>query len=397
MIKLYEKQSKLKECEATVVDCYVNNGEVYIKLDESIFFPEEGGQYADTGVLEYCDSADASVVHSVRLLDGQIENNEIIYQVSDEIPIKTKILCKLDWNKRFDRMQNHSGEHILSGLINREYGYNNVGFHLSDDDMVTLVVDGALTREQVAELESKVNAVIYQNYPITDTYPTKEELANISYRSKIEIDGQVRLITIGNEIQTIDICACCAPHVARTGEIGILKVTGVMKVKGNTQISILCGRRALEYINHNLDTLSQLANAFTTHADNVPGIVDNLKNENIELKSQLSDYKEKVIIEDIISNPDNRCIFTKEQLSAQNMKNIFNTLIQHCAGYVGIFAGTDDAGYRYYAGGKGLDARELAKVMRENLGTKGGGSEEMIQGKAESTREAILQFWKQLV
>ena len=386
MIKLYEKQSFLKECEAIVTECYKKEDKVYIKLNQSIFFPEEGGQYADTGVLEYDGK-------TVQLLDGQIVNGEIIYQIENEIPSGTTVLCKLDWATRFDRMQNHSGEHILSGLIHSKYGFNNIGFHLSDDAMVTLVVDGVLTREQVMELEQEVNAVIYANLQITDSYPDKEELANISYRSKIEIDGQVRLITIGEGENIVDVCACCAPHVSRTGEIGILKVTGVMKSKGGVQISILCGRRALEYINHNLDLLNSMAGAFTTHPDNVPGIVDNLKKECMEVKSQLSEYREKGIIDSIEANPETKCIFGDSELSAQNMKNIFNALVEKCQGYVGVFAGDDVAGYRYYAGGNGMDARELAKLMREGLGAKGGGSSEMIQGKTESEKTSIEQFW----
>lgn len=386
MIKLYEKQSFLKECEAIVTECYKKEDKVYIKLNQSIFFPEEGGQYADTGVLEYDGK-------TVQLLDGQIVNGEIIYQIENEIPSGTAVLCKLDWATRFDRMQNHSGEHILSGLIHSKYGFNNIGFHLSDDAMVTLVVDGVLTREQVMELEQEVNSVIYANLPITDSYPDKEELAIISYRSKIEIDGQVRLITIGEGENIVDVCACCAPHVSRTGEIGILKVTGVMKSKGGVQISILCGRRALEYINHNLDLLNSMAGAFTTHPDNVPGIVDNLKKECMEVKSQLSEYREKGIIDSIEANPETKCIFGDSELSAQNMKNIFNALVEKCQGYVGVFAGDDVAGYRYYAGGNGMDARELAKLMREGLGAKGGGSSEMIQGKTESEKTSIEQFW----
>ncbi len=393
MEKLYEKQSFLRECKSTVIYCEKENDEVYIKLDKSIFFPEEGGQYADTGILELLDSNENSTGIAVKLLDGQIRDGKIIYKVENEIQLGTAVLCKLDWSNRFDRMQNHSGEHILSGLIHNTYGFNNIGFHLSDDDMVTLVVDGVLTREQVMELETRVNSVIYDNVPILDSYPSKEELDSISYRSKIEIEGQVRLITIGEGDDIIDICACCAPHVARTGEIGILKVTGVTKMKGGTQISILCGRRALEYINHNLGTLNQLANAFTTHPDNMPGIVENLKNECIQVKSQLSDYKEKGIIDSIITNPDNRCIFGEGSLSAQNMKNIFNALTDNCKGYVGIFAGSDEDGYRYYAGGNGLNAKELANLMREKIGAKGGGSEEMIQGKTDAAKSQIQQFW----
>ena len=389
MIKLYETQSFLKECNTTVESCTENEGVVYIKLKESIFFPEEGGQYADTGVLEYADKC-------VNLIDGQIVDGEIIYQISEMIPEGTTVLCKLDWNKRFDRMQNHSGEHILSGLINSKYGFNNIGFHLSDDEFVTLNMDGVLTKEQVMELEKEVNSIIYANVPITDSYPSKEELANITYRSKIEIDGQVRLITIGDEKQTYDICACCAPHVARTGEIGILKITGVSKAKGGVLISILCGRRALEYINHSMDTLNALAGSFTTHPDNVPGIVENLKKECQELKAELSDYKERGLIDAIKANPLKNYVITADSLSPQNMKNVFNTLVDNCQGYVGVFVGTDEDGYRYYAGGKDCDAKVLSGLMREKLGAKGGGSSDMIQGKADTNAGSIEEFWNNI-
>ncbi len=394
MIKLYETNSFIKECTARVISCEEKNNLVYIKLDESIFFPEEGGQYADTGLLEYVDANGEN--NSVKLLDGQIVDGAIIYQTDHKIDINTEVLCKLDWAKRFDRMQNHSGEHILSGLINRKFGYNNVGFHLSDDDAVTLCMDGILSKEQLLELESEVNAIIYEDLPITDSYPSKEELGNISYRSKIEIEGQVRLITIGDDKQTVDICACCAPHVRTTGQIGILKVTSVTKFKSGVQISILCGRRALEYINHNLDTLNTLSGAFSTHPDNLPAIIDSLKKDNQAVKSELSDYKEKAIIEGIVANPQIRCIFSNNQLSAQNMKNIYNVLVENCTGYVGLFEGSDEEGYRYYAGGNGLNARELANLMREALGAKGGGSEEMIQGKTDADRMSIEDFWKKL-
>ena len=160
---------------------------------QSILFPEEGGQHADTGILEMNENGQ---IKQVKVLDGQIINGEVVYEVSNAIKENTAVLCKLDWAHRFDKMQNHSGEHILSGLIHNTFGFNNIGFHLSDDGPVTLVCDGVLTKEQVSELELETNKIIYANLPIVDTYPTKEELETISYRSKIEIDGQVRLTKV---------------------------------------------------------------------------------------------------------------------------------------------------------------------------------------------------------
>ena len=249
--KVYERQSYLEELETTVTESTCEEGQFYVKLKETVLFPEEGGQYSDTGFLLYGDK-------KVSVLKGELIGNasegetDIRYAVDSEIPAGSSVRCVLDWKTRFSRMQNHSGEHIVSGLIHNLYGYNNIGFHLSDYEPVTLTVDGKLSAEQIREIEIKANETVWQNLPITDSYPSKEELSSIDYRSKIEIAGQVRLITIGDPASPLDICACCAPHVATTGSIGIIKVISFASVKGGTQVSILCGARALEFMKETL-------------------------------------------------------------------------------------------------------------------------------------------------
>ena len=393
--KIYEKQSYIKEYRSVVSDCIIENDKVYIKLQESIFFPEEGGQYSDTGTILYDDK-------TVQVLKGEIIGSptegetDIRYLVTERIEPGTEVLCKLDWDIRFDRMQNHSGEHILSGLVHNRFGYNNVGFHLSDDEPVTLAFDGVLTEDQIKEIEKEANRIIYMNLVISDSYPSKEELVNITYRSKIDIKAQVRLITIGDKENCVDVCACCAPHVSHTGAIGIIKIISFMKFKGGTQLSILCGRRALEYIEHNLNNLDSVARGFSTHADNVPRLVDNLKDENMQLTAKVAELTERIIIEDIKAGKYDKCVFTDMELSAANMKNIYNELISLRDGYVGLFAGSDEGGYRYYGGGRDVDAKNLADMMREKLGAKGGGSSQMIQGRVEAKKEEIEAFWKEI-
>jgi alanyl-tRNA synthetase len=392
-VKIYEKQSYLKELSTEVTACFYEGDSVYMQLKETIFFPEEGGQYSDTGYI----TAGEKTVHILKgeLIGSATEGDtDIRYLVDGEIAAGTKVKCFLDWDKRFDRMQNHSGEHILSGLIHNLYGYNNIGFHLSDDEPVTLVCDGKLTQDQVKELEIKANEAVYANLLISDSYPSKEELGSIDYRSKIEIAGQVRLITIGDPGDPLDICACCAPHVEETGAIGLIKVIQTSYVKGGTQLSILCGRRALEYINHHLDTLKTLADSFSTHQDNVPALVNNLRSEVSGLKEKLGNLTEKSILEDAGKENFNGLVITEMELTPANMKNIFNSLLLMHEGYVGIFTGTDETGYMYYAGGKGLDARELGSRMKESLNARGGGSAEMIQGKTSASKQEITDFWK---
>lgn len=396
MNKLYETQSYLKSIITTVEASEEADGKYYIIPADSIFFPEEGGQYSDTGIIKASDKV-IKVLHGDYLKSK--EGDPVIrYEVDSPLEPGTEIECILDWDNRYDRMQNHSGEHIMTGMIHNRYGLDNVGFHLSDDAPVTLVMNGVLTKEQVMEIEVLANKVIYDNVPITDSYPTKEELENISYRSKIDIQGQVRLITIGEKDNPIDVCACCAPHVKRSGEIGIIKVVSVMNYKGGIQVGILCGRRALEFINHQQNILTSISTALSTAPENVTGIVNSHIEELAALKGELSSLREKEYLQQIgsMSEDDVHIVFGDSELSPINMKNLFNDLTNHFEGYVGVFAGNDSEGYRYFAGSGNLDSKILSNMMRESLGAKGGGSSELIQGKVASTKEEIMSFWKEI-
>ena len=394
--KIYEKRSYLKELFTVITDSFSEDGRNYIKLKETIFFPEEGGQYSDTGTVEYEGKA-------VRVLAGELignasdEETDIRYLVDAVVPKGAEVICRLDWENRLDRMENHSGEHILSGLIHDLFGYNNIGFHLSDDEPVTLVCDGKLSEEQIALLERKANEAVRDNLSITDSYPSGDELQNISYRSKIDIAGQVRLITIGDESDPLDVCACCAPHVEYTGSVGIIKIISSASVKGGTQLGFLCGRRAFEYIDHGQKLLKALADSFSTNRENVYGLVEKLREENRSLKEKLSVSLQKTILENIRIGNQKGPVITDAKLSPVDMKNIFNEIVAVTEGYTGVFSGSDVEGYTYYAGGKKLDARRLGEMMKDHLSAKGGGSEEMIQGRIQARAEDITEFWNKYV
>ena len=383
MVKLYEKQSYLSECEAVVTDCFTKDGFVYVRLDRTIFFPEEGGQYADLGELVYGDNT------SVRLLGGEVTDKsgkDIIYRVESEVPVG-EVKCSLNWDLRYERMQNHSGEHVLTGTIHNEFGYDNVGFHLSDDGPVTLDMNGVLTWEEVMEMERKANEVIYNNLPITDSYPTGAELANLSYRSKIEIEGQVRLITIGDKDNPIDVCACCAPHVKTTGEIGIIKVISMVNWKGGVRISMLAGRRALRYINDRFDIIRSVTERLTTSFDNVPDIIDGYKKEIGESKALINKTYVS-LAEKICSASGSPFVFFDSDCPMSAMKNILSTLINMTDGYAGVFVG-EDGSYRYMIGSKDKDSRIVASLLKEKLDARGGGKPDSIQGQVASCKEDI--------
>lgn len=411
MSRIYETDSYIKELKTVVTEAGKDEkGRYYVCLEDTVFFPEEGGQNADTGVIiPFKNGEDPSKdgEHCIRVLEGLITGRNtcsstaetsqisIKYIVSEPIEAGSSVLCRLDWDVRYDRMQNHSGEHILSGIIHRKYGFDNVGFHLSDTGFVTLDFNGVPDRTQVMEAEREANRVIYANMPIRDSYPSREELKDMEYRSKIDIDGQVRLITIGNEEETVDVCACCAPHVARTGEIGILKIMSVINWKGGVRISMLCGRRAFEYINNEHEILTETAKILSTEIVNVPELVRSRCAEAAELKTRLAAAIEANILGRIGAGEADfaGCVFVSEDITAVSMKNIYNVLSERYPGYVGIFAGDDNEGYRYNAGSREKDSRELAALLRERFGAKGGGSSDMIQGRITALRSEIEGFF----
>ena len=419
MNKLYETDSYIKECDTVITDISSTSEGYFIALRDSIFFPEEGGQYADTGKI-------ISGKYELDVMDGQIVKKSAVditkkpgdipselpigiwYKIdysesckrtcselpalSDTLVINSEIHCILDYSKRYDRMQNHTGEHILTGMVHNDYGYNNVGFHLSDDGLVTLDLDGTLTYEQIIEEEKKANEVIYRNCPVKASFPSKEELENTDYRSKSNIEGPVRLITIGDDDGPVDICACCAPHVANTGEVGIIKVISIVNWKGGVRIGILCGRRALEYINHRQEIIMGLTDLMTTNEDNLITAAGNHIEEIKELKAKLCEALEGDIIYRIDSgDPDiarTHLVFVGSDSPAVSMKNIYNLLRSRFKGYVGVFAGNDETGYRYNAGSSDVSSKTLIPILNK-LGAKGGGNDDMIQGRIDLDRSSV--------
>lgn len=387
MRKLYEEESYRQEITTVISDYCKQDERLLIQLEETIFMPNEGGQYADTGIIE-CQNKEIEVLGSAVL------NGRTWLEISDSVDIGSSCKARIDWDKRFMRMQQHTGEHILSGLIHSRYGYDNIAFHLSDDDLVTLAFNGGIDWEEALQLEKAANDVIYKNLPVTDSYPSPEELAKIPYRSKKEIDGQVRLITIGNEMDLIDICACCAPHVSSTGAVGIIKILSLTPYKGGTQLGFLAGGRALEYLSKEHDMIDSVARTFSTSIDRIPFMIDNMRHDleavNIELTEVWNRYIDSEI--DKLKGENHGFVFVDKSCPQSSMKNAYNLLVEAVPGYTGIFAGNDDEGYRYYAGSANKDSRILGEKLKSVLGARGGGSAQMVQGSVKADAESIRKI-----
>ncbi len=385
--ELYYTSAYITEFVAKVTSCERADGKdnLYeVVLDKTAFFPEQGGQSSDIGTLEFEDGRfSAKVVHTS--IETREDGALIKHHIDREIPVGTTVHGVINWQHRFSNMQQHTGEHIFSGLVHSKFGYDNVGFHLSDSE-VTMDYNGVLTWENIRELELAANQAIWDNLEVKCEFPDEVLLANIPYRSKKELEGAVRIVTIPG----VDICACCAPHVDRTGEIGILKVTGLQNYKGGVRVNILCGKRALEYIDAEHGIVSELSGMLTTSSDKVVTSVKRAFDEITGLKAELSAAKEALIeyeIEKLCGSKENEgkediFLIKDDSFDSNMMRKFVNALALKFPGYCGIYAGNKEKGYRFIiaSGTAGKDCKVLCDELRQKYGAKGGGTPAMVQG-----------------
>ncbi len=377
-VKLYDKDAFATEFESEILQ----KDKDTVILAETLFFPEEGGQTPDKGTI---DGIKVTYVE----LDGEV----IIHHLEKPLEKNAgdKVKGVIDFEHRFDNMQQHSAEHVFSGLVYGKYGYSNVGFHLSESEC-TMDFDGELTKEQIDDLELSVNRIIAQDRKIISGYPSAEELASLEYRSKKEIEGPVRIV----EIEGVDKCACCAPHVRTTGQIGGFKIVSYMRHRGGMRLFLVAGMRLIKVFAEKMQLLDMLVNEFTTAEENIPGICTKMKEENKELKlkcaslnKQLSDYELRNIPENI---PD--VLLFREDVDMNNARLTVNELVEKHAGICAVFMGTDSTGYTFVLGSKSVDCRLIAGSLNAALAAKCGGSTEMITGKinrdADNIRAALL-------
>lgn len=381
-VRLYDQDAYATKFEAEVLACEEvekKEKKVYqVWLDQTLFFPEEGGQSPDMGTID-----------GIKVLDVQIKDEVITHTLAAPLAVGTMVKGVVDWKHRFYNMQQHSGEHIFSGIVHNRFGYDNVGFHLSDS-IVTMDFNGVITAEDIEEIETEVNQAIIENIPVEVSYPTKEELKVLEYRSKIEIEGQVRIVTIPG----YDVCACCAPHVRRTGEIGMLKVMNVQSYKGGVRISILCGFRALEAFRQKADIITELMAQFSTNQEALVENVTKLKNTNQTMKNQLASAKQELMEYKVAAIPEDseNAILFESDLETPVVRNVVNGLVEKFAGISAVFVGDDENGYQFIVGSKNKDCRAIAAALREKLSARGGGSDKMIQGSVAASQLQIEEL-----
>lgn len=379
--KLYYIDSHMKSFTASVLSCEAAGEGFAVELDKTAFFPEGGGQLADTGYIG-----------AARVSDVQEKNGRILHYVNQELVVGTQYDCALDWEQRFRRMQNHSGEHIVSGLIHNKYGFNNIGFHMGHD-AVTIDFDGELSYEQLVEIEKEANFAVAANHRIITAFPSEEELKALEYRSKLELTENVRIVTI----EGIDVCACCAPHVGSTSEVGIIKILDSERRRRGgegTRVTMLCGLDAFDdYVikQNNAALISMLLSAKQNETALAVRRVLAEREKQKDRIALLSRELAKFRAEALEETDGSICIFD-DVLDEVALRDIVNAAVKKCGGIAAVFSGNDEDGYKYIIGSRTSDLRKRAPEINKALCGRGGGRSEMIQGSCSSGREKIRDF-----
>ena len=385
-MKLYETNGHIKDFEATVLSCNINSdGNYDVILDKTAFFPEGGGQSSDEGTI------DGNRVLNLRLTDD-LEN--VIHTIECQLSIGSKVFCQIDMDKRFSDMQNHTAEHIVSGIIHSLYGYDNIGFHMGENE-ITMDFNGILDKEQLDDIEMRANKVVYDNVPINISFISPENADKVFFRSKKEINSTIRLV----EIEGVDVCACCAPHVLKTGEIGIIKLLGVQKYKGGIRISMLAGQRAYLEMKKHFDNVKSISTSLSSHSDK---IVDNFKllqNEISQLKCDKSSIKEKyyTLLSEKYSFEDKLIIIFEDNSDINDLRKLVNILMNKTDGICAAFSKNDNKPYAFVIGSKTADLAGLQSKMKSELNASGGGRNTMIQGSVDSTEEKIKSLFNNYI
>ena len=375
--KLYYKDQYQKEFTAKVLFCNKEENKYAIILDKTCFYPEGGGQPADKGFL-----------NDIEVMDVQEKDENIIHYTMVSIAPGTIVSGKINFEHRFSLMQEHSGEHILSGFAYSLFGCTNVGFHMSEE-FITVDLDKPLTDENLIEIEEKTNDVIYNNLEIIVYYPTKEELFKIDYRSKKDLDGQVRLI----KIEDVDICACCGLHTRYTGEIGVVKISTWQNYKGGVRLFLKIGKKAyLDYKEKN-DDVYRISRMLSTKPEMITQSIEKVMENEDLIKQKLSNMQKRYF--EKLVNDSNANILFEDNLSSDEIRNLCNELIKSGKKHAAVFSSDGNAGYRYALVSKDKeDIRPICKELNKQFNGSGGGKSDFCMGSIKKgIPNEISKIW----
>ena len=376
--KLYYLDAHQKTFTAAVLSCVTGKHGYDVVLDRTCFYPEGGGQPGDTGSLS-----------GVRVTDTHERGDEIVHFCDAPLAVGETVEGAIDYDRRFSFMQLHSGEHILSGIVHRRFGYENVGFHMGTD-FVTIDFSGMLGPDDLAAVEAEANEWIWKNIPIRITWPSPDELAAIPYRSKKELTGQVRIVTIPD----VDICACCGTHVSNTGEIGFVKIFSCVKFHDGVRLEILCGRRALQYMSALVEQNRRVSGLLSAKPLQTADAAARLLEAEAALKLRAAQLEEQVFAQkaQALAGAGNVLLF-EPPMTPDSVRRLTDLVMTACGGRAAVFAGSDAEGYKYAVGEADGDLRQFVKELNAELHGRGGGKPFFAQGSVAASRAGIEAFF----
>ena len=378
MKKLYYEDSHIKTFTATVTGCEECENGYAITLDATAFYPEGGGQACDLGVLG-----------ESRVLAVKEVGEDVVHYCDKALPVGAQVSGTIDWDRRLDLMQQHAGEHVVSGVIFQTYGYHNVGFHIGAD-VVTIDFDGPIPAEDLGKIEEKANAAIWQDLPVKCYYPTGEELPNVNYRRKKDLPWPVRIV----EIPGIDTCACCGAQVQHTGEIGLVKLLTCVKFHQGVRIEMACGKRATDILGKIYDQNRQVSQAFSAQVMET-GAAARRMNDTLAAEKLRSAGLEKRLFAFVAKTYEGQALAVhfEQDLSAVANRELCNAIAEVCKMAVTL-SGSDETGYSLCIISRTEDAKALGAELTATLGGRGGGKREAFQGSTTASRAEIQKFFQ---
>ena len=376
-IRLYFDDPYMKEFDAVVLNCIPDGKRYRIKLNRTAFYPEGGGQPCDLGRLG-----------SEPVLDVQEENGIIYHTVAHSLMVAAPVVGRIDWARRFDHMQQHSGEHIVSGMLCKAYHCDNVGFHMGAD-VVTIDYNAEIPWEGVLEIERQANRYIQENHAPRIWWPPQEDLEDLPYRSKKALEGPVRI----TQFPGADMCACCGTHVGSSAEIGLVKFIGWQKFRGGVRLELLCGQRAVDYLSMNWQQNSAIGRELSVKPDATHAAVLRLKDELAAVKQKCDTLETEsfaALAERYAGAGD--VVLVRPAMEPDAVRRLCDAVAQSCGGRCAVFAGQEGA-YKYAVIHPGADIRGLIKDMNAALHGRGGGRDGFAQGSAACTKADIHDFF----
>ena len=375
--KLYYNDSFLTEFTATVLSCEEGKGGWAVTLNETAFYPEGGGQAADHGTLG-----------AARVTDTQEKEGVILHTCDQPLTVGETVTGKIDWPRRFDHMQQHSGEHIVSGMICEAFHCDNTGFHMGADSVI-IDYNAEISWEQILEIERRANAYIYENHPFRAWYPDAEELKALPYRSKKELSGAVRITAFPGA----DMCACCGTHVLHSGQVGIAKFLSCQKFKDGVRLEVKFGKRAYEYLSKIWEQNLAVGRMLSAKAEDTAQAVERMKAESEEKSRRMAEMEESIFAAIAEENRGKGSVLLfRGDMDPNSVRRLCVAVGEVCGGRAAVFAGSGE-NFKYAMMEEGGDLRALTKDMNTALSGRGGGKPFFVQGSVSATEEAIRSFF----